>query len=419
MKPEWWQEVAEINADGSGVLEVIGRAYEHLGFAKYADGRGLVDRHELEVPSDNWRRITYREGVDTNRRKSEVKGGEVHAFQYLSPLSCLDVIKASTAEEFLTYLSIEKPAWGSGSEVPWIFRGHADSNWFLQPSAWRKRGKMDLRPLIEQFESHEVWGDRNVQRELAVDEPTGRRIGGSIQRAAEYEAVYRFGELADRLGLPVHRKEVSLPNGDQFLRRIDLNIVDGHYGLEETVACLAQHHGIPTALLDWTSDPWTAAFFAAAEADRQCEEWNEGIADLGPDSGGGGSLSGEMAVWALDLSRVPEISLPLIGDREGILRSVRCPRSQHNFLHAQDGLFLMYSQSGDYFMKHGVWPVFEDVLESVYADGSKALRKIMLPKAEARNVLRKLWRRKYYRARLMPTYDNVANSALHRLKFDD
>lgn len=419
MKPEWWETDEDVEGGPEAAVEVVGRSFAHLGYARHGDDNCPIDRSGNKVPADLIRSTSYREGVDVNRRQSPIKGADRFVFQYLSPLKCVETIRVETPEEFLAFLDIANPRWGDSPEVSWIFRGQTDSDWFLQPSAWRKQGRFILRPLIDQFESSDFWGAEDVEKELANDGQKGRRIGGSVYRAAEYEAIHRFGEMADRLGLPVPRKTVDLPNGDQFLRNIELNIVDDHFGLEETVACLAQHHGVPTALLDWTTDPWTAAFFAADEADRQCEEWNEGLANLGPDAPGDGPLAGDMSVWALDVSRMPEVSVPLTGEREGILEIVRCPRSDHNFLHAQDGLFLMHRQSGNHFMKHGVWPVFEDVLEGASGDGPPILRKLILSKAQASLVLRGLWRRNYYRARLMPTYDNVASSALRRLRLEE
>jgi hypothetical protein len=47
-----------------------------------------------------------------------------------------------------------------------------------------------------------------------------------------------------------------------FGRRFDLSNGDDY----STILGLAQHHGVPTPLLDWTDSPYIAAFFAFADA---------------------------------------------------------------------------------------------------------------------------------------------------------
>lgn len=161
------------------------------------------------------------------------------------------------------------------------------------------------------------------------------------------------------------------------------------------LAALAQHHGVPTRLLDFTRHGPIAAYFAALEPKKSAEH---------------------LCVWAFDTTLFqrgfdPEKHLPCHW-----LSLERVSRWSNPNLHAQDGLFGLWSYTellglddlvselwGNY-PKGGVPPVLG--------------RKIMLPRSEAKDLLRLLVHERISASTMFPGADGVVGAlkeeALHR-----
>ncbi len=251
-------------------------------------------------------------------------------------------------------------------------------NWFWHPNIWS-------RPAV--FGAN----DDNLARQL------------TIETTAEYLPIWDFAATCDELGMPVPLSGLPPdpaqdPNwladagvpliGDELLRFSDL----------PAALALAQHHQIPTRLLDWTRNPMAAAFFAV-------EPLRE------PEAGA------NLVVWALHKRHARNVvtegvsfpNAPSGSPRFDPTIAVVRPSTRDNpFLAAQAGLFTTITRSGIYFMKFG--GKRPDLEEFVFEanPSTRVLRKLVLAQEHSADLIEILRRENISRSALMPTMDNVA-----------
>jgi hypothetical protein len=294
-----------------------------------------------------------------------------------------------TAETFLNTLRLSNPIWWNPGDITsnWVFRGHADSKWELKPSAWREKADGNaLYPLIEELEKlplKKVISGRMQQKGINDIDDT-HPIYSWIN--AELEALFQFSELGNHLGFNVEPIELSP-------RKIRFRLTGGllFEAADHANTDIAQHHGIPTRYLDFTTDPILAVYHAASF------------------SVSSSSSLKDIAVWAVNKNAQSYFKLPGASDNYQAIQFIHSAAHRNPYLQAQSGLFVKIPFGELFFYHKHRWPDLEELLRHSNCNKPILIKYILnaIHLSELRDILQK---EGFSKAKLMPTLDNVADT---------
>lgn len=231
----------------------------------------------------------------------------------------IETKRYKSGEEFLEDISYKGDMYQTLKEG-YVFRGHQSGSYKLIPSVLRpqKQSKDEMKKV-----------EKMQNLPYNIDESE------FIQMTKEFMQLKKFFEICDKnsLRLPTVERFRRFPYSPMDIISFFLDNKDWLPEDLQELAALAQHYGMETRLLDWTSSIETAIYFAVHKEPQLTQEER-----LDEDSD-------YVAIWALHPMSNFGMDIPL--------RIIRPPYFGNPNLAAQKGLFTFWNVSGLYLPING------------------------------------------------------------------
>lgn len=276
----------------------------------------------------------------------------------------INICRADKPAIVYNFFSNTNPDNWDGLHRSWIFRGQRSSKWDLIPSIFRS----------------------NIAEKWTLPKK-GERVDYIEFCKREFKIIANFVKLSDSVGLKV-------PTDSHEFRSRDI-VKNEKFPPKENIEiwAIAQHHGIPTRLLDFSHNGLYATYFAALDAFINND------------------YDGDLAVWAVNIGRYWKT----VKKNDRRIQLVSVPSYDNNYLFSQKGIFLYdrdiknkwVGKKQSHEIEFSIWQSLVEECKTREIDLKDIVKVMLYPKSKVKELLKCLHKDDINIASLMPNYDSI------------